>query len=79
MNTLADLPVIDTAPAAPAPTLPLGQLCERLDGILVSADLLARLGFPFTRDKAAKLYREDDFPAICAALAEHVLAVAERR
>jgi hypothetical protein len=72
-----------SAPAAPAirpdtqPTMPLGQINERLGGLMVSADLLDRLGFPFTRDKASKLYHAEDFPRICAALAEHALKCKE--
>ena len=56
------------------PTLKLGQINERL-GYVVTADLLARLGFAAHSDRSAKLYREGDFKAICAALSAHTLAV----
>lgn len=61
-------------PAAPAgpPTLKLGTINERL-GFIVTADFLARLGFHATRQKAAALYHEHEFKAICSAIAEHVL------
>lgn len=63
-----------SAPATELPTLKLGQINERL-GYTVTAELLSRLGFVAHTDRAAKLYREGDFGAICAALAKHTLAV----
>jgi putative phage-type endonuclease len=55
----------------------LGQIGERL-GFTLTADFLAALGFaPAATEKAAKLYREADFPAICAALVAHINKVAE--
>lgn len=55
----------------------LGQIGERL-GFTLTADFLAALGFPpATTEKAAKLYREVDFPAICAALVAHINKAAE--
>lgn len=60
---------------APA-TLKLGQINERLAPIALTADGLASLGFPHAAtDKSAKLYREHDFPRICAALVRHIQAV----
>lgn len=56
------------------PTLKLGQINERL-GYTVTADLLARLGFVAHTDRQAKLFRESEFKAICAALARHTIAV----
>ena len=65
----AETPVGDGAPAA---TLRLGQIGERL-GFAVTANFLASLGFaPAGRDKAAVLYRQTDFPLMCAALVRHV-------
>lgn len=65
------LAVVHAAPAS-APTLRLGQICERL-GFDVTADFLNKLGFaPAARDKAARLYHEADFPNICAALIRHI-------
>jgi predicted phage-related endonuclease len=63
-----------SAPATELPTLKLGQINERL-GYTVTADLLAQLGFVAHTDRSAKLYRDSDFGAICAALAKHTLAV----
>lgn len=65
---------VQRAPAAEQPTLKLGQINERL-GYVVTADLLSRLGFVAHSDRSAKLYREGDFKAICAALSAHTLAV----
>lgn len=61
----------DRQPATP-PSLRLGQIGERL-GFTLTADFLTSLGFaPAATDKAAKLYHEGDFPAICAALIDHI-------
>lgn len=75
---LASSPVevnVDTpAPAVP-PSLRLGQISTRL-GFTVTADFILTLGFaPAATDKAAKLYHESDFKAICAAILRHVSAV----
>lgn len=57
-------------------TLKLGQINERLSPIALTADGLATLGFPhIATDKSAKLYREQDFPRICAALVRHIQTV----
>lgn len=57
------------------PTLRLGQINERLAPIALSAEGLATLGFKHAAtDKAAKLYQEEIFPQICAALIEHIQA-----
>ncbi|PLT18703.1 YqaJ viral recombinase family protein [Ralstonia mannitolilytica] len=59
------------------PTLRLGQINERLAPLSLTADGLAALGFQHAAtDKAAKLYHEDDFPRICAALVQHIQAAA---
>ncbi|MGF7131964.1 putative phage-related endonuclease [Paraburkholderia sp. EB58] len=69
-------PVIARAATTGAPTLRLGQINERLAPIALSADGLASLGFAHAAtDKAAKLYHEQDFPRICAALIKHIEAV----
>lgn len=71
-------PMPTRAPAAPAgpPTLRLGQINERL-GFTVTADFLASLGYPLAgTDKAAKLWHESSWHGICAAIAQHVVAVA---
>lgn len=61
-----------------APTLRLGQINERLAPIALTAEGLATLGFKHAAtDKAAKLYHEETFPQICAALIRHVQAAAQ--
>lgn len=52
----------------------LGHISERL-GFTVTADFLSSLGFQAISEKNAKLYRECDFPAICAALVRHINTV----
>jgi hypothetical protein len=68
-------PIASARPAATpasAPAMRLGQICERL-GFTMTADFLASLGFaPAATEKAAKLYHESDFPAMCAALVRHI-------
>lgn len=60
------------------PTLRLGQINERLAPLSLTADGLAALGFQHAAtDKAAKLYHEQDFPRICAALVRHITAAAQ--
>ncbi|PVX61280.1 YqaJ viral recombinase family protein [Paraburkholderia unamae] len=56
-----------------SPTLRLGQINERLAPIALTAEGLATLGFKHAAtDKAAKLYHEEAFPQICAALIRHI-------
>lgn len=55
----------------------LGDINARLYPLSVSADGLATLGFEHVdTEKNAKLYREQDFPAICAAIVRHVQTAA---
>lgn len=69
--------VVRLAPRAPAvtatpPTLKLGEICTRL-GFTVTADFLTGLGYaPAATDRNSKLYHEQDFPHICAALVAHI-------
>lgn len=56
-------------------TMKLGEICSILK-FNVTAEFLASLGFSHTTEKNAKLFRQCDFPAICAALERHVNAVA---
>jgi hypothetical protein len=66
------------APAATSePTLKLGEIGERL-GFTLTADFLKVLGFEATTVKAAKLFHEEDFPAICQALITHISEVSEQ-
>lgn len=56
----------------------LGDINARLAPIALTADGLAQLGFVHVAtDKSAKLYRDCDFPAICAALIQHVTQAAK--
>ena len=59
------------------PTLKLGAVCERL-GFNVTADFLASLGIAAHVERSAKLYRESDFPRICAAMVAHIQRVAQQ-
>ena len=68
------------SPPAPAartsvPTLRIGTIKERLQHMSVTAEDLRALGFePAGRERAAPLYHDDDFPAICEAIAAQALA-----
>ena len=62
------------------PTLRLGQICERIAPLSITADGLAALGYePAKTEKAAKFYHEADFPAMCQAIATHVLTAANHQ
>lgn len=53
----------------------LGDITSRL-GFTLTADFLSSLGFePVGQERAAKLYRDSDFPRICAALINHIQGV----
>lgn len=57
------------------PTLRIGTIKERLQHMSLTAEDLRALGFePAGRERAAPLYHEDDFPAICEAIAAQALA-----
>ncbi|WP_171020174.1 DUF1351 domain-containing protein [Hydrogenophaga sp. 2FB] len=58
------------------PTVKLGELNTRL-GFIVTADFIESLGFTATVERNARLYRESDFPRICAAIVRHVQGVAQ--
>ena len=68
-----------TAPAANEPaTLKLGVICERLGFTVTAAFLADVLHIPHRgTDKAAKLYRESDWPVICRQLQSHISAMGE--
>lgn len=66
------------APAEEQPTLTLGTINARL-GFTVTADFLTGLGFTPTQVKAARLFRESQFGAICSAIADHALEVAAKK
>jgi len=60
-------------------TLKLGTVCERLGLTMTAAFVETTLGIPAAKtDRAAKLYRESDFPRICAALVDHIHRTAAR-
>lgn len=57
------------------PTLRIGTIKERLQHMSVTAEDLRALGFePAGRERAAPLYHDDDFPAICEAIAAQAMA-----
>lgn len=74
----AGLRIVSTpAPSARTgpPTLRIGTIKERLQHMSVTAEDLRALGFePAGRERAAPLYHDDDFPAICEAIAAQALA-----
>ena len=74
----AGLRIVSTpAPSArtSVPTLRIGTIKERLQHMSVTAEDLRALGFePAGRERAAPLYHEEDFPAICEAIAAQALA-----
>lgn len=75
---LGDTQPIDLPPPVTPPTLRLGAISARL-GFMVTADFLSARGFPPAQQAgAAKLYHEHEFQALCAAIAEHVLKIAEQ-
>lgn len=56
----------------------LGDITARL-GFTLTADFLASIGFEHVgQERAAKLYRASDFPAICGELVQHIQAVQQR-
>jgi hypothetical protein len=60
-----------------APTLTLGKIGTRL-GFSLTADFLRTIGFePAGRERAATLYHENDFPAICATLIAHIQRISQ--
>ena len=73
----AGLRIVSTpAPSArtSVPTLRIGTIKERLLHMSVTAEDLRALGFePAGRERAAPLYHDDDFPAICEAIAAQAL------
>jgi predicted phage-related endonuclease len=78
--------VVQFAARRPAPaavnepaTLNIGAISQRL-GFTVSAAFIAdTLGIqPAATDKAAKLYREGQFPLICSALVSHIAAIQQK-
>jgi len=65
------------APApATTPTMTLGEISTKL-GFNVTSVFLASLGFEATTVKAAKLFHEEEFPAIGRKLIEHIEKVCE--
>lgn len=55
-------------------TLKLGDINARLTPIQITAAGLAELGFqPVGKEKSAVLFKAADFPAICQAIAKHVI------
>ena len=70
------LNAIQVSKAEEIPTLTMSSIARRL-GFAVSADLLESLGLTATRQGAAKLYRESDWPLICDALVAHIKDVRE--
>lgn len=81
----AEIVPVDARPVAPenviplmrtsVPTLRIGTIKERLQHMTVTAEDLRAMGFEAAgRERAAPLYHEDDFPAICDAIAKQAMA-----
>jgi putative phage-type endonuclease len=67
-------PVAPEAPAATSSTIKLGKINACLAPIQITQAGLSQLGFdPVGKEGAAVLYRESDFPAMCQAIAKHVM------
>lgn len=63
------------AARADVPTLRIGTIKERLQHMTVTAEDLRAMGFTAAgRERAAPLYHDDDFPAICDAIAAQAMA-----
>lgn len=61
------------------PTLRLGQIGEKL-GFPLTAEFLRSLGFEHSaKDKSAMLYRDYQFPEICAVLVRHIQSCAQQK
>ena len=66
--------IVDKRARTSVPTLRIGTIKERLQHMSVTAEDLRALGFePAGRERAAPLYHDDDFPAICEAIAAQAL------
>jgi hypothetical protein len=67
--------IVDKRARTSVPTLRIGTIKERLQHMTVTAEDLRALGFePAGRERAAPLYHDDDFPAICDSIAARALA-----
>jgi hypothetical protein len=66
-------------PSPEPATLKLGDVCARLRLTFTAAFVTEVLGIPHVATNRSILYRESDFPRICAALIEHVRSVSEQR
>lgn len=75
-NIPAAAPNIEPVAKRGTPTLSLGTISKRL-GLAVSRDFLSSIGFEGTKERAAYLYHEADYRAICSAIAAHVLERAD--
>lgn len=72
---VADLLQSQDDVVAVPPSMRLGHINERIAPLSINADGLRQLGFEHAAtDKAAKLFNESDFPAMCAAIIAHVAA-----
>jgi hypothetical protein len=79
VRAAAPVPIVVPPPKADDPiTLKLGTVCERLGFTMTAAFVANTLGINQSRTEgAAKLYRESDFPRICAALQRHIANLTE--
>ncbi len=74
----APIPTQPVSAAEEPATLKLGAICERLGFTVTAAFLADTLHVKHSAtDKAARLYRESDWPVICRQLTAHINAVRE--
>lgn len=74
----APIPTQPVSAAEEPATLKLGAICERLGFTVTAAFLADTLHVKHSAtDKAARLYRESDWPVICRRLTAHINAVRE--
>lgn len=78
--TVVQMPVRQAAPADDGARMNLSDIKDRLYPIQITAEGLASLGINHVgQEKASKLYRAADFPAICNALIAHITAKRDER
>ena len=73
-----DAPITHQPAAKTGERITLGHINALLAPVKLDAAGLAELGFePVATNKNAKLYDEGDIPAMCRAIADHVMSVAQ--
>lgn len=76
-NTTVPATAITDPTLLSEPTLKLGDINSRL-GFTVTCDFLSSLGFDAHSVGTKKLYREEEFQLICAAIVKHVTVISQK-